>query len=119
MILVDTSVWVAHFKSANRMLVELLEDNEVAIHNFIIGELACGQLKNRQEILGLLKTLPEVLPVTHEEALYFVDSYKLYGVGIGWVDSHLLASVIAGGFSLWTNDRSLSKIASKLEVSFS
>ena len=118
MILVDTSIWIKHFRSSNKELISLLEENRVAIHDFVIGELACGQLKHRDEILSLLGSLSKVETLPHDDVLYLIQDRKLYGSGIGWVDSHLLASALTEDCKVWTADKSLAKVAEKCAVSF-
>ena len=94
MILVDTSVWVDHLRRGDATLARLLEDGEVLMHSFVVGELACGNLHNRPEILQLLGDLPHVEEATSDEALYCVEENALMGRGVGWVDVHLLASAL-------------------------
>ena len=118
MILVDTSVWVDHLRGGNRTLRSLLEDAEVLVHPFVVGELACGTLRNREEVLILLQALPEAQAAEHEEVLRVVERERLYGRGMGWIDAHLLTSARLSSASLWTFDRRLSKIASALELAF-
>ena len=86
------------------------------MHPFVLGELACGNLTNRKEILQLLKELPEVLVGQHDEVLQMIDSHKLMGKGIGWVDAHILASSLLSGAPLWTGDRKLRSLATALGV---
>lgn len=112
MTLVDTSVWVDHLRSGNRALVSLLERDEVLTHPFVIGELACGRIRNRREILGLLATLPRAVMADHDDVLAFVETYRLPGRGIGWIDAHLLASARLSHARLITLDSSLSRAAS-------
>ena len=116
MILVDTSVWIDHFRSQNPALIELLEEGQVGTHPFIIGELACGNLKQRDHILELLSALPTTEEVEHDEVLEFVAVRKLHGQGIGWIDVHLLASAILSGVPLWTNDKKLRTISAAVGV---
>lgn len=116
MVLVDTSVWIAHFKKGNRRLVELLLKGEVVCHPFIIGELACGWLKNRREILSLMRTLPTTRGAEGEEILRFIETNNLMGMGIGLVDVHLLASALLTDIPLWTYDRRLQITAQELGV---
>ena len=96
MILVDTSVWLDHLRVADRQLVGLLLDEAVLCHPFVVGELACGALNRRGEILGLFRNLPQAPVVEHDEVLAFVEAHALMGSGLGWVDVHLLASAISG-----------------------
>jgi predicted nucleic acid-binding protein len=116
MILVDTSVWIEHFRVGNERLKTLLFDEQVLCHPFIVGELACGTLRRRNEILSMLKALPQADFVEHEEILRFVEARRLYGRGIGWVDAHLLASTLMTGCLLWTFDKALRRAAAALNV---
>lgn len=118
MVLVDTSVWVAHFRFDNSRLKSLLKNGKVACHPFIVGELACGRLQNRKEILSLLRMLPAATQAEHEEVLHLIESHRLMGLGLGYVDMHLLASSLLSGIPLWTEDKQLRKAALKLEVCF-
>ena len=118
MVLVDTSVWVAHLKEGKIRLEQSLNDGDVICHPFIIGELACGNLKNRSEILSLLQSLPMATSVEHEEAMQFIENYRLMGKGLGYIDMHLLASALLSKVSLWTFDKKLNDAASKLGVKF-
>lgn len=114
--LVDTSVWVKHLASATPALVELLEAGEVETHPFVIGELAVGNLRWRQGILGHLEELPSVPLAEHAEVMQLVEERGLAGSGLGWVDVHLLASALIGGTRVWTLDRSLAAAADRLGV---
>ena len=116
MILVDTSVWIEHFRAGSDRLRTLLFDEQVLCHPFIAGELACGTLQKRGEILSMLKALPEGHLLEHEEILRFLDSRHLYGCGIGWVDAHLLGSTLLTGCKLWTFDKPLRRAAAALNV---
>jgi predicted nucleic acid-binding protein len=118
MVLVDTSVWVEHFRRGRPELAGLLDAGSVVCHPFVIGELACGNLKNRQEILELLQTLCTCSVATHEEVLHFIESHKLMGLGLGYIDVHLLASAKLSGVPLWTLHRSLKTAASRLDVAY-
>jgi predicted nucleic acid-binding protein len=116
MVLVDTSVWIEHLRHGSERLVSLLEDGLVACHPFVIGELACGYVTRRDEMLALLGRLPMLAPVSHDEALQFVEARSLAGSGLGWVDVHLLAAARLVGAGLWTADARLKKIANRLGV---
>jgi predicted nucleic acid-binding protein len=116
MILVDTSVWIEHLRARNDRLRDLLFDQQVLCHPFVIGELACGMLQKRGEILTMLKALPEADLLDHEEVMSFLDARRLYGRGIGWVDAHLLASALLTGCALWTLDKPLRRVAADLSV---
>jgi len=119
MVLADTSVWIDHFKKGNTSLEKLLLDMEVICHPFIIGELACGNLKNRKEILSLLHSLPTAPLLEHDEVLYFIESKKLMGIGLGLIDVHLLASAHLAHAPLWTIDKKLLNLTDVLGVSYS
>lgn len=114
--LVDTSVWIDHLRRGNRSLAERLETAEVWCHPFVIGELACGDLSDRREVLSLLTALPQVAEADHEEVLTFVELNRLAGSGIGWVDAHLLASARLAGVPIWTLDKPLAAAARELKM---
>ncbi len=116
MILVDTSVWVDHFRTADARLSGLLLDGQVMCHAFVVGELACGNLRRRVEVLALLRSLPHLPVLTNEDALAFLDAHRLAGEGLGWVDVHLLAAAYASREALWTKDRRLGHAARRLGV---
>jgi predicted nucleic acid-binding protein len=114
MILVDTSVWVEHLRSGVSELQTLLFDGEVVCHPFIVGELACGNLRNRKEILSLLQDLPMASVADHVEVMKIIENHKLMGKGVGYVDLHLLASALLDRIPLWTHDKRLHDISSSL-----
>jgi len=114
MILVDTSVWIDHFRTGIPDLENSLESFDILIHPLVIGELACGNLKNRREILELLHALPSVRQLEDNEILYFIDNHSLSGKGLGLVDIHLLASSYLEVCSLWTLDKRLYTVSGKL-----
>lgn len=116
MVLVDTSVWIDHFRTASSKLAGLLEDGEVAIHPFVVGELACGNLANRKEILSLLHSLPAVQTVEDDELLYFIEQHSLAGRGLGLIDIHLLASSKIAAHPFWTKDKRLTAAAEELGI---
>ena len=119
MILVDTSIWIDHLRSGQTRLAQALEQNEVSIHPFIIGELACGNLKDRGTVLGLLAGLPGLPKLEEREALFFIEQRKLMGRGIGYIDVHLLASTtLAANTTLWTRDIKLLAAATALGVAY-
>ncbi len=119
MILVDTSVWIDHLRTGEPHLVALLERSQVLMHPFVLGELACGNLRRRAEVLRHLGALPRSPVATDDEALCFVEAHRLMGRGIGWIDVHLLAAVaLSPGTRLWTRDRRLDAVARTLGVRF-
>lgn len=112
MILVDTSVWIDHLRTGDDGLVKLLNGAQVSIHPFVIGELACGNLRDREKVLALLSDLPRSAMATGDEVLHFIEQNHLMGRGIGYVDAHLLAAVTLDGTSrLWTRDKQLEKVS--------
>lgn len=119
MVLVDTSVWVDHFRSANALLVSLLNQGLVAVHPFVNGELACGNLRNRREILSLLQALPQVEKTSDEEILFYIEKNSLSGKGLGLIDVHLLASAQLGDYLFWTKDQRLHETAKKMHLVYS
>ena len=112
MTLVDTSVWIEHLRAGSPELSSLLERGAVLTHPLVIGELACGNLKNRSRLLTDLAALPRAVEATHEEALQFIEDRKLWGAGLGWIDAHLLASALLTNCGFWTLDRKLERAAS-------
>jgi predicted nucleic acid-binding protein len=117
-VLVDTSVWVSHFRETHDGLVELLNNGEAVCHPFIIGELACGNLKSRKSVISLLEALPMAFLVEHEEVLAFIEARNVMGKGLGYVDVHLLAAALLSGVSLWTLDKKLDKAAEELHCRY-
>lgn len=119
MVLVDTSVWIDHLRSGDPTLVDLLEAARVVVHPFVVGELACGNLENRREILRYVGELPEAPLGTHAEAMIFIERHGLMARGVGYVDVHLLVSTaLADATRLWSRDRRLARVAAELDVAF-
>ena len=116
MILVDSSIWIDHFRQANGPLIALLEAEEVSIHPFILGELACGNFRNRKGIIALLHALPMVPKASDDEILFFIERHQLAGKGVGLIDMHLLASCRLANVKLWTADKRLDTLAKELAV---
>lgn len=114
MILVDTSVWVDHLRRGDPQLVDLLEDNAVVMHPFVVGEIACGSLTDRALPLELLQPLPMAAVAESGEVIGYIERHSLHGKGIGYVDVHLLASAAIGGTKLWTRDKRLYAVAGEL-----
>jgi predicted nucleic acid-binding protein len=114
-ILADTSVWVAHFRSTEAALAELLDASLILAHPFVIGELALGNLGARDAVLTALLDLPAAVVATDSEVLDFIDRHALFGRGIGYIDAHLLAAArLTAGAKLWTLDKRLSLVADAL-----
>lgn len=111
MILVDTFIWVEHLRRVLPRLVTLLQDGEVLIHPWVIGELACGNLRHRAQVLELLQGLPVAMVASDAEVLHLIERDRLMGRGIGYVDAHLLASARLSHCRLWTQDRRLADVA--------
>jgi predicted nucleic acid-binding protein len=118
-VLVDTSVWVDHFRRRNSHLIRILEAAQALTHPFVIGELCCGNLARRDEILGLLQSLSSPPLIEHAEVLEFVRAHRLFGRGLGWVDMHLLASARLARVPLWTLDKRLAAAAAALGLAAS
>jgi predicted nucleic acid-binding protein len=114
-ILADTSVWVDHLRAADRALAALLAAGMVVAHPFVIGELALGNLRQREAVLKALADLPHASVATDAEVLHFIERHALSGLWIGYIDAHLLATVkLTPGAGLWTNDRRLHAVAVQL-----
>lgn len=119
MILVDTSVWVDHLRRGDPGLVDLLERSIVIMHPFVVGEIACGSLHNREAILELLQDLPAAAVAEGDEILRFIERHVLHGKGIGYVDVHLLASVaLTEGAKVWTRDKKLRLVAQMMGCAY-
>jgi len=118
-ILVDTSVWIDHLHRGDMRLMTALDAGQVSLHPFVLGELACGNLTHRTEVLALMRDLPQAPVATADETLAFIDHRRLMGRGIGYVDVHLLASVVLMGTArLWTRDKRLAVVAHDLGLDF-
>ena len=117
MILADTSVWIEHFRAASAMLSQLLDNGEVLGHPFVLGELALGNLRHRDDVLRVLRRLPQATSAAHQEVIQLIDREVLFGRGIGYVDAHLLAAArLTAGSRLWTHDRRLRAVAAQLDL---
>ena len=118
MILLDTSVWVDHLRRGDPLVVQVLESGQAAAHAFVIGELACGNLKSRVRVIDLLQALLQLTMAMDDEVLYFIERHKLMGRGIGYVDAHLLAAASISGSLLLTRDKRLRELATELGVAY-
>ncbi|MGH7443526.1 MAG: type II toxin-antitoxin system VapC family toxin [Longimicrobiales bacterium] len=119
MILADTSVWTEHLRRGESRLAELLEEGDVCVHPMVLGELACGLMPNRGEVLELLRRLPRAQVATDDEALHLIDERRLMGRGIGWVDVHLIAAtLLMSDARLWTKDARLAQAAARLFLNY-
>jgi predicted nucleic acid-binding protein len=117
-IIVDTSVWIDHLKSSDPGLVDLLGTGRVLAHSFVTGELALGSLRQRWTVLESLRDLPQATVASDDEVMMLIEREQLYGLGIGFVDAHLLAAVrLTPGALLWTRDRRLRQAATRLGLS--
>ncbi len=117
MILADTSVWIEHFRSGNQELHQRLSQGQIVIHPFVIAELALGSLKERSRTLALLDLLPHVRVAQLNEIRTLIEARRLYGLGIGLTDAHLIASVLINSPTLlWTRDKQLRKAAEALGI---
>jgi len=116
MTLVDTSVWVNHFRRGDAELAQKLVDGLVLMHPFVLGEIACGNLHRRPQVLNDLEKLPLAVSASHSEVMQFLETHKLFGSGLGWIDAHLLASALLSNCRIWSHDRGLQAAASKLNL---
>ena len=119
MVLVDTSVWIDHFRKSSRSLSSLLEREGAVLHPFVLGELACGNLSNRKEIIALLHALPVVTKADDDEILFLIERHSLMGRGVGLIDMHLLASCQMAKCQLWTRDKRLKGVAIEMGIEYS
>jgi predicted nucleic acid-binding protein len=117
-ILVDTSVWINHFRHNSPALRRLLDNDLVVCHPLVIGEIACGNMKHRSEVIESLAVLPFTPIIEYQEVLTFIETHKLFGQGLGWIDIHLLASTMLQHVTLWTLDQSLRNAARRLRCHF-
>jgi predicted nucleic acid-binding protein len=118
MIIVDTSVWIDHLRSGDTVLADLLGSGRVLAHSFITGEIALGSLRQRDTVLGSLSDLPQATLASDDEVLMLIERGKLYGIGIGYVDAHLLAAArLTAGTLIWTRDRRLRQASARLWLS--
>jgi len=114
-ILVDTSVWMDHLRIGNSELSALLQDGHVLMHPWVVGELALGRLSSPSELAKLLRNLPPAEVATDAEVLTLIENQQLSGIGIGYVDAHLLAAtLLTAGAGLWTHDKRLAAVAARL-----
>ena len=118
MVLVDTSVWVRHLREGDSDLKRLLNSGEVMCHPYIVGELACGNLKNRREVLSLLQLLPPATLAKNEESLHFIEQNHLMGKGVGYIGVHLSASAVLTGVPMWSYDKKLSEVNRGLGIEY-
>jgi len=117
MILVDTSIWIDHFRTSEPQLVSLLSRNEVLSHHFVVGEIALGSVAKRADVLRYMTNLPLSLAATHDEVMTFIDRHQLANTGLGYVDAHLLASAaLTTGAALWSRDKNLRAAAARFGV---
>jgi predicted nucleic acid-binding protein len=118
MLLVDTSVWVRHFRQGEPKLADRLSEGIVLIHPFVLGELACCRLKTRVAVLSDLHALPVAKLASNAEALKLIEERRLWGRGLGCVDVHLLASALLSHCGLWTLDKTLGEAATELGMTW-
>lgn len=116
MVLADTSVWIEHFRRGQPGLAKFLSQGTVLMHPFVVGELSCGNVHDRATVLSNLNALPFAKLASHSEVMQLMEARKLYGLGLGWIDAHLLASALLSNCLLWTFDKRLSKVAIALSL---
>jgi predicted nucleic acid-binding protein len=118
MVLVDTVIWIDHFNFSDQKLEYLLNENDVATHPYILGELACGNIKNRKIIFTYLNALPSIPEISKEEFYLFLDQHRLFGIGLSFIDIHLLASALISHCLIYTRDKILLASAIKLKIAY-
>jgi predicted nucleic acid-binding protein len=116
MTLADTSTWVNHLRRRDALLFQLLVHRSIVIHPFVLGELAAGTIPDRPVALRYLRRLPQTPIARDSEVHHLVETRKLWGRGLGWVDLHLLASALFGRFTMLTEDRRLREAAQELGI---
>ncbi len=116
MILVDTSVWISHLRQADGELTRLLMSDQVYLHPFVVGELACGNLRDRNRTLNQFSKVDHASIAKHDEVLTLIDDHRLYGRGLGWADVNILASALLHNCVLWTLDNALRDAAKTVGV---
>lgn len=117
MFLVDSSVWIDHFRQADSILLRALADDQLVMHPFVIGEIALGSVKDREQVVANLYDIHRTEVAEHEEVMTLIERYRLFGRGIGYVDAHLLAAtLLTPGSRLWTRDRRLHDAADQLGI---
>jgi predicted nucleic acid-binding protein len=116
MTLVDTSVWISHFRKPDAALLQLLSGEKAGTHPFIVGELACGSFKDRAGTLGTLRDLPQAAIADEADVHHLLETYRLWSTGMGWVDLHVLAAAAATGWHLMTTDAAMQRAAAKIGI---
>lgn len=116
MILLDSSIWIDHLRHNEPRVVELLTDGQVLVHPFVVAEIALGSLTRRAVVIEVLEALPQAAIALHHEVMALIEDERLFGLGIGYIDVHLLASARLAGAPLWTRDRRLNAAAERLGV---
>ncbi len=116
MILADSSVWIDHLNKSDPIFFRLLQEAQVFVHPFVVGEIALGNLTNRSIQLSHMKLLPFADAATDDEVLAMIERHALFGSGIGYIDAHLLASARLSSLTLWTRDKRLRQVEASLGV---
>ncbi len=120
MILIDSTVWIDHIREANEILAELLLEGRVLVHPFVVGEVALGHIRNRDGVLRELRRLPAALLARDDEVAALIERERLFGLGVGYIGAHLLASVrLTPDAKLWTLDKRLAAVAERRQGSAS
>ena len=117
MILADSSVWINHLARNNDVMQRLLNHERILLHPHVTGEIALGNLRNREDLLFRLNIIPKIVVASNEEVQILIENKRLYGLGVGYVDCHLIASVLlTNRAKLWTTDKRLCAVAQMLGV---
>jgi len=117
-VVVDTNIWIHHWRKSNRLLLDMMADGEIWTHPLVIGELAMGTLRDRQRTLWDLTRLGRPPLATEAETMQMIEARRLWGRGIGWSDAKILASTVLGNCWLWTRDGALDEIAGEMNVAW-
>lgn len=114
MILADISVWIDHLRRGEAELAAALQQSQIMVHPVFLGELACGNLKARSQLLSLLESLPSATMASDQEVRAFIEQHAMMGRGIGYIEAHLCASARLRGAQLWTRDKRLHTVVFEL-----
>jgi predicted nucleic acid-binding protein len=114
-ILVDSSIWIDHFRHGDSELTKIIGNDQLLCHPFVVGELALGSLRDRDAVIAFLAAQREAVVATHAEAMTVIDRYSIFSMRIGYTDAHLLTSTLLDRrSSLWTRDKRLAAAAQKV-----
>jgi predicted nucleic acid-binding protein len=118
MTLVDTSIWIDHWRQPDARLAQLLATRSAGLHPFVLGELAAGNLPRRDATLFDLDLLPKVTAAQETDVHHLLNTHRLWGLGLGWIDLHLLAAAMVSGCTILTADHAMNVAAKKLGIAY-